>query len=286
MDIERMKKLLNRKIEVGKKVNEVREVIKNYNKEKRDMSDYTEEVFKPTIKAQKDIKEAIDDKQNKVISKLQQNNNKQDEIITNIQENQMALKKGLSDLLEPYQREIIFRDELPKMIEDKGSDKDIIQLGDDDQEKKSPYKSNIDKGFTNDEIKILISHDLAPPSEVFKSYYENEIDIKDYEKDTGEIIKELGRQKGVLSNSKKRKAQNKKEIDELSEEIGVLQKYKKRISFIEEGSKTLGDGIYTQKKRNAYKISQRGQYGGLVIDLPKLYGHLKVVAHKNGKKSV
>ena len=43
-------------------------------------------------------------------------------------------------------------------------------------------------------------------------------------------------------------------------------------------------GIYTQPKRNAYKISQGGQYGGLVIDLPKLFGHLKVVAHKNGQK--
>ena len=49
MDIERMKKLLNSKIEVGKKVNEVREVVKNYNKEKRDMFDYTEKLFQPTI---------------------------------------------------------------------------------------------------------------------------------------------------------------------------------------------------------------------------------------------
>ena len=47
-----------------------------------------------------------------------------------------------------------------------------------------------------------------------------------------------------------------------------------------------GEGIrrYNQPKRNAYKISQNGKYGGLVIDLPKLYGHLKVVAHKNGQK--
>ena len=126
MDIERMKKLLNNKIEVGKKVNEVREVVKKYNTEKRNMYDDTAELFKPSIKAQKDIKKAIDDKQDElinqlaindeianmkqdqVIAKLQQNNNKQNEIITNIQENQIALKKGLSDLLEPYQREIIF----------------------------------------------------------------------------------------------------------------------------------------------------------------------------------
>ena len=46
-----------------------------------------------------------------------------------------------------------------------------------------------------------------------------------------------------------------------------------------------GEGIrrYNQRKRNAYKISQNGQYGGLLIDLPKLQGHLKVVAHKIGR---
>ena len=70
----------------------------------------------------------------------------------------------------------------------------------------------------------------------------------------------------------------------MSDEIALLQKYKKRINIIEEGAKTVGTGIYIQKKRNAYKISQNGQYGGLVIDLPKLYGHHKVVAHKNGQK--
>ena len=53
-----------------------------------------------------------------------------------------------------------------------------------------------------------------------------------------------------------------------------------------EKAESTGKGIYTQKKRNAYKISKRGQYGGLVIDLPKLHGHLKVVAHKNGQKSI
>ena len=223
MDIESMKKLLNRKIEVGKKVNEVREVIKNYNKEKRDMSDYTEELFKPSIKAQKDIKKAIDDKQdelinqlaindeianmkqNQVIAKLQQNNARQNEIITNLQENQKALKKGFYDLNEPYQREIIFKDELPQMIEDKG-----IEDKGSDKEKKSPYKSDLDKGFKSDEIQILMNYDLAPPSDVLISYMKKEIDIDNYERNVGEIIKELGRQKGVLSNSKKKKSSKQK----------------------------------------------------------------------------
>ena len=59
MDIERMKKLLNRKIEVGKKVEKVRKVIKNQNKEKRDMYDYTAELFKPSIDEQKSLKKVL-----------------------------------------------------------------------------------------------------------------------------------------------------------------------------------------------------------------------------------
>ena len=65
-------------------------------------------------------------------------------------------------------------------------------------------------------------------------------------------------------------------------EAKALSGYLKLVKVRQLGQ--TASGIYTQPKRNAYKISQRGQYGGLVIDLPKLYGHLKVVAHKNGQK--
>ena len=47
----------------------------------------------------------------------------------------------------------------------------------------------------------------------------------------------------------------------------------------------VGQGIYTQKKRNAYKINPKtGIYGNVNIDVPKLYGQLKLIAHKDGKK--
>ena len=47
----------------------------------------------------------------------------------------------------------------------------------------------------------------------------------------------------------------------------------------------VGQGIYTQKKRNAYKINpQTGVYGNVNIDVPNLYGQLKPIAHKDGKK--
>ena len=213
MDIERMKKLLNSKIAVGKKVNEVREVVKNYNKEKRDMYDYTEKLFKPSIKAQKDIKKAIDDKQdelinqiqinneianmkqNQVIAKLQQNNNRQDEIITNMQENQKALTKGFSDIIEPHQREIIFRDELPKMIEDKGDDEV--------EQSTSKMKSDLDMGFSPEDMIKLMNRNLPPLSIILKSYLDNTINLDDFLKDLGEQTKELGRKKGQLSSRKK-----------------------------------------------------------------------------------
>ena len=314
-----MKKLLNSKIEVGKKVNEVREVVKNYNKEKQDMYDYTEKLFKPSIKAQKNIKKAIDDKQdelinqiqindelanmkqNQVIAKLQRNNNKQDEIITNIQENQKALKKGFSDLIEPYQREIIFRDELPRMIEDKGSDEDLIQLGDDEDliklgddkadevepstSKKKVKSLNIDKGIDDDYITFLDGKQLPLPSKVL---YEN-MDIDKIKKQV--VSKYNYAEKYIADNStkkgeplKKLKPSQLNIFNKHKKSLEYLEDYFKRLQNIEDSKKYVGEGIYTQKKRNAYKISQNGQYGGLVIDLPKLYGHLKVVAHKNGQK--
>ena len=70
-------------------------------------------------------------------------------------------------------------------------------------------------------------------------------------------------------------------------ELNTLRKYRKTIDDVINSWKyrpKKGSGIYTQKKRNAYKIDRNGQYGGLIIDLPKLYGHLKVIAHKNGQK--
>ena len=42
----------------------------------------------------------------------------------------------------------------------------------------------------------------------------------------------------------------------------------------------MGEGISTQPKRNAYKISKAGKYGNLTIDVPKVMGHLRLVAKK------
>ena len=148
----------------------------------------------------------------------------------------------------------------------------------------SPYKSNLDKGFNLDEIQTLMYYDLPAPSDVLKSVKNGEVDFDEFDRTIGKTLQDLGRQKGTLSKSKKSRDSNKEQIDEFTHQIKTLQKYRNRIAIIPEGLETIGSGIYTQKKRNAYKIDQNGQYGGLIIDLPKLYGHLKVIAHKNGQK--
>ena len=106
---------------------------------------------------------------------------------------------------------------------------------------------------------------------------------------SGEINKGLGRKKAHLNTTKTARKRNKDEIAEYDEGIETIRKYRQTIGILEERRKTLkvGKGIYTQKKRNAYKINpQTGVYGNVNIDVPKLYGQLKLIAHKDGKKSL
>ena len=96
----------------------------------------------------------------------------------------------------------------------------------------------------------------------------------------------MGQKKAHLSTTKANRKKNRDEIAEYTEGIDIIRKYRQRIGIVEEGTKTLktGQGIYTQKKRNAYKINPNtGVYGSVRIDLPKLYGQLKLIAHKDGK---
>ena len=81
---------------------------------------------------------------------------------------------------------------------------------------------------------------------------------------SGAINIELGREKGHLSTTKVGRKKNKDKIAEYKEEIDGIKKYRKRIGIIDEGTKTLkvGQGIYTQTKRNVYKINPgTGVYG-------------------------
>ena len=256
MDIERIKKISEAKIKAGKQVSNVRNTLKELKHGRQDIQEKLSEMYKPIVKAQEDVKQKIDEKQDKMLEQLQKN--------------QKALTSGLEDLLilqqlpdEQPQTTKLPIDYKPAMMEPK-------------------IKSDIDTGFDKDEIQKLIKYGLYTPSDVLKASIDGSLDIDEYDNNLGKQLNKLGAKKGNLSKGQW-KTKNKDKIDELTKDIKLIQKYRNRIKIIPEGKKTIGTG-HTQPKRNAYKISSGGKYGNLIIDVPKLMGQLHLVARKDSNK--
>ena len=253
-----MKKISEAKIKAGKQVSNVRNTLKELKHGRQDVQEQMSEVFKPVVAAQKDVKQTIDEKQDKMLEQLKKN--------------QLAITSGLEDLtmlqqlpdVQPQKTAPLPIDYKPAMMEPQ-------------------LKSDMDSGFSIDEVEKLIEYKLSPPSEVLKASVKGELNIDNYDKSIGKQLHKLGAQKGNLSK-RKGKIKNKDKIDELTQDIKFIQKYRNRIQIIDEGKKTLVGNGYTQPKRNAYKISSGGQYGNLIIDVPKLMGQLHLVAKKDGNK--
>ena len=265
MDISQFQKLSKSKIEAGREIRAVRNELKEYKEAKQDAYEGLSETYKPLIDVQKNIQKNIQESVDK----------KQDELIEQLQKNQKAITSGLEDILLP--QPIDYEPE----EEDEAKEEDLPDI----------YKSDLDKGFDGDEILLLTNYKKPSPSDLLKSIEKGDVDFNEFDRTLGKTLQDLGRKKGSLSGTAKAKEKNKEKIDDLTYQIKTLQKYRNRIKIIPEGLKTIGSGmfgkgIYTQKKRNAYKIDQNGQYGGLIIDLPKLFGYLKVIAHKNGPEGL
>ena len=260
MDIERIKKISQAKIKAGNDVNKVRNTLRDFEHGRQDVQEELSEVYKPIVSAQEDVKQKIDEKQDKMLEQLKKN--------------QLAITSGLEDLTmlqyssdvpQPQTTAPLPIDYKPDMIE-------------------SQLKSDMDSGFDVDEIKKLTEYKLFPPNQVLQASVKGKFDMDEYDKSIGMKLNKLGGEKGNLSKSSKSKTKNKKRIDELTKDIKLLQKYKNRIQIIDEGKKTLVGKGYTQPKRNAYKVSSGGRYGSLIIDVPKLMGQLHLVAKKDGNK--
>ena len=251
-----MKKISEAKIKAGKQVSNVRNTLKELKHGRQDIQEELSEMYKPIVKAQEDVKQKIDEKQDKMLEQLKKN--------------QKALTSGLEDLLilqqlpdEQPQTTKLPIDYKPAMTEPK-------------------IKSDIDTGFDKDEIQKLMKYGLYTPSDVLKASIDGSLDIDEYYNNLGKQLNKLGAKKGNLSKGQW-KTKNKDKIDELTKDIKLIQKYRNRIKIIPEGKKTIGTG-HTQPKRNAYKISSGGKYGNLIIDVPKLMGQLHLVARKDSNK--
>ena len=248
MDISQFQKLSNSKIEAERTIRAVRNDLKEYKEAKQDAYEGLSETYKPIIDVQQSIQK--------------RNDEKQDELIDQLQRNQQAL----TQVIDANKKAIIFDTELPKAIEGKEGI---------EGKETEPTILDIDNFFNRDDRIILKNNQRLPPKNLTQVSLNK---LQEERLKSVDIARAIGRNKRYASPDVRAS---------FNVELDTLRKYRKTIDDVMNSWKyrpKKGSGIYTQKKRNAYKIDQNGQYGGLIIDLPKLYGHLKVIAHKNGQK--
>lgn len=247
MDVEKYKRNAEEEFKVFQLTREVGKRLQEHDDQRQDLRIERAEVFQPITSEVKEVKKTIDDKQDKLIEKLTENQNAL-----------AAAVVGTAPSLPPPP---------------------------------SPprYKADIDKNFAPEEMQRLIDYQLPAPSDVMKAVMNNELNWRDYDVRLGKQLQELGRKKGQLSKSKRAKEEKALAIEELSSDIKLLQKYRNRIKLLDEGQPLLsptftGTGVrkYRQPKRNAYKIDTGGQYGGLMINVPRLLNEMVVEAVKGG----
>ena len=189
--------------------------------------------------------------------------------------------EDLKPLTEKFDKEI---DEISKLRED--VNKQVVPYAEQVQRLSLPGPSgevapkmvaDMNKGFTQEELAFVQSQQLPLPADIFLQTLKEPNYAKQILDKSGEMNKELGRKKAHLSTTKTARKRNKDQIAEYDEGIKIIRKYRQRIGILEDSTKTLivGKGIYTRKKRNAYKInSNTGVYGNVTIDVPNFTANL------------
>ena len=249
MDIEKLKILSKKASEAGELVKAVT-AFKNELKDREHMHDITmSEHFKT-------LREPLIEQQKKT-------DEKQDKVIEQLQKNQLALTSGIQDIMT-------LNRELPQP-----------EPEDAPRELPAPEQlmANIDKKFNEEEKATLNKNKLMAPSELLKL---NVDQLKDYAKK----VEQLSKDYGYTIGPKKRKNKNNPEIQVLKKEKETINSYGETVRDVinfqtHYSTPKKGKGI-RQPKRNAYKI-QDGSYGGLVIDLPRLYNEMKLNVFRGGK---
>ena len=254
MDIDKLKKYAENAIVAGKLVKAVT-AFKNELKDKeqmrdKGMSDYFKTLREPLIEQQKKTDE------------------KQDKVIEQLQKNQKAITSGIQDIMT-------LNTELPQLAPEDFAGPRELPAPDE-----KVLMANIDKKFNEEEMEIIKKNKLMAPSELLKL---NVGELKDYEKTVEQISKDYGYK---FIGPKKRKDENDPEIPGLEKEKETINAYGETVRDVinfqtHYSTPKKGQGL-KQPKRHAYKI-QDGSYGGLVIDLPRLYNEMKLNVFRGGK---
>ena len=178
---------------------------------------------------------------------------------------------------------------MPELEYDVGGDDDyehIVAIGDEkpSTSKPTPKVINLDKGVNDDYKQFLDDKGLLLPSKLVGSDKINSFlkkvndNIKRSEAYTQERSTKTGKPLAKLSKSE-RATYDRNKVQQT-----YLKDYMSRLSHVKAAPQFMGTGIYSQRKRNAYKIGQGGSYGNLMIDLPRLLILLRLTAYKDGQK--
>ena len=272
MDVEKYRKNVEERLKADRLMRAVGRELQEYDDQRQDLRIERAEIYQPITKDLKEVKKSIDDRQDKLLEKLT--------------ENQNALASAVINFAPtPTQASA---PPAPLPIEGFTSPKFTETLVSDTSPPK--YRADIDKNFSPNEIQRLMDYQLPAPSDVMKAVMENDLmNWKEFDKTLGKQLQDLGRKKGQLSKSKKAKEENAPLIDGLTSDIKLIQKYRTRIKLLDEGQPLLspsftGSGVrkYKQPKRNAYKIGAGGQYGDLMFNVPRLLNEMVIEAAKGG----
>ena len=227
----------------------------------------------------------------RIQSQKKSDDERQDKLITQLQDNQRAITSELRNI--KYNEEAIL-DELPFALE---------APEEEEKAKKTKIQHpiiNITKLFDEEHKEILKSFELLPPRDLFLLKEKQLIDLKSRVNNINNSV--IGQQKSKLTKKMGIKAKNEDEYKELERKKQTLDKYKTFIvdNIRYNAYKTKGEGIrkYKQPKRNAYKIQNSAKpclegssnrspsvwhYGGLLVDYPKLMNNMLLDVYKDNK---
>ena len=212
----------------------------------------------------------------RIESQKKSDDERQDKLINQLQDNQKAITSELRDI--KFDRQALL-EELPL--------RDALEAPEERAKEKTKILNpilNVNKLFNKDDEEILKSFKLP---ESYKLIIKDEKELIQLKSRVNDInVTEIGKQKRQLTNKMGEKAKNDDKYKELERKKETLDKYK---NFIIDNLKykaytTKGEGIrkYKQPKRNAYKI-QNSHYGGLLIDYPKLINNMLLDVYKDNK---
>ena len=258
MDIEKIKRLSKNASKAGKLVKAVT-AYKNALKDREQMHDITmSDHFKT-------LREPLIEQQKKT-------DEKQDRVIEQLQKNQLALTSGLQDILALNQ------DEFQPALEELATPQEEGAVGGEEaKDSKEPLilEPDAEKFWDENLYKIIKERNLKTSKELYQLSYD---ELKEQKKIAETIRVHMANQfKGAKKN---------KDMDQITKNLASSKIYENTIHNIMEAKRHAqtpkkGKGV-RQPKRNAYKI-QDGQYGGLVIDLPRLYNEMKLNVYRGGK---